>query len=83
MAIRNVRNWWFKARVDGRMNTMESGPKAKDGCFDLEVLQRSEGLSRLALKIHTQVDHLPDGINLTLVITDGDGKAVHAIRTRR
>lgn len=40
---RNVRNWWLDLTVDGRANPIQTGPRAADGGFALQLWQRSAG----------------------------------------
>lgn len=40
---RNVRNFWLDASIDGRSSDLSGGPVAKDGGFNLKLLQRSNG----------------------------------------
>jgi len=40
---RNVRNFWIEATVDGRQERIESGPRSKDGGFDLTIKMRDGG----------------------------------------
>jgi len=39
----NVRNFWLKLSVDGKTSRVETGPQAKDGGFQLVILQRDKG----------------------------------------
>lgn len=39
---RNTRNFWVTAQIDGR-TTLEGGPKAADGGFNLLVKMRDNG----------------------------------------
>jgi hypothetical protein len=41
--MRNVRNFWLSANVDGRSTVMEGGPQAKDGGMRVRILQRDGG----------------------------------------
>ena len=40
---RNVRNFWLELDVDGCKTRVETGPRAKDGGFTLNILQRDNG----------------------------------------
>ena len=40
---RCVRNFWLDARIDGRTNPLSSGPKGRDGGFQLAILSRDRG----------------------------------------
>lgn len=51
MAVRNVRNFWIKANIDGRNTALEGGPPAKDGGFDLTITQRSARGIDTALRV--------------------------------
>lgn len=41
--MRNVRNFWLSADIDGRSTLLEGGPRSRDGGFDLDVYQRADG----------------------------------------
>jgi hypothetical protein len=41
---RNVRNFWMKAKIDGRRTDPSGfGPQAKNGGFVVDVFQRNDG----------------------------------------
>ena len=40
---RNIRNFWIESTVDGVATKYASGPKAKDGGFELTIKQRVKG----------------------------------------
>jgi hypothetical protein len=40
---RNVRNFWIELQVDGRKETIATGPRSADGGFYLRVHVRSNG----------------------------------------
>lgn len=42
-SARAVRNWFINLAVDGRQSADATGPKAKDGGFSLEIIQRDRG----------------------------------------
>ena len=41
--IKNVRNFWIKANIDGYKNNVAFGPKRKDGGFEMTINQRDKG----------------------------------------
>jgi hypothetical protein len=38
-----TRNFWIDAEIDGRKTTIASGPRSRDGGFDLSISMRDEG----------------------------------------
>lgn len=52
---RNVRNFWVELRVDGKQTRIETGPQAKDGGFELVVLQRDQSSIIRALEVSGRV----------------------------
>lgn len=40
---RNVRNFWIELTVDGSATRVETGPRSKDGGFELTILMRDRG----------------------------------------
>ena len=68
--MRNVRNFWIDADIDGRAGRMASGPVRKDGGFDLDILARDNGSPVMALRITGRANH--DG-TLTLRVWDASG----------
>lgn len=46
---RNVRNFWIELNVDGKRTRIATGPRNKDGGFELTVYQRDKGDVRKAL----------------------------------
>lgn len=49
--MRNVRNFWIRASIDGRPTDIGAGPRAKDGGFSLTVLARSDGSPERVLEL--------------------------------
>ncbi len=49
---RNVRNFWLELEVDGKKSKVATGPVAKDGGFQLKVLQRDNGEVTLVGYLH-------------------------------
>lgn len=41
--MRNVRNFWAELQVDGRFNTIETGPRASAGGMKIRILNRKQG----------------------------------------
>ncbi len=75
-----VRNWWISANVDGKQEPLESGPRAKDGGFDMTIYQRNEGGIVTALYVSGYA--LSDG-KLRLEVDDGDKHAIYERVTER
>ena len=50
-----IRNWWIKIDVDGRKNQVRLGPRCKDGGFSIDIYQRKDGESVLALSVYGEV----------------------------
>jgi hypothetical protein len=48
---RAVRNFFVKARVDGRDSLIQGGPRKKNGGLHLTLYQRSDGRIATALEI--------------------------------
>ena len=46
-----MRNFWIEAEIDGKKTKLASGPRAKDGGFELTVKVRSNGESLRAVEI--------------------------------
>lgn len=40
---RNVRNFWIELEIDGRKTKVATGPRSRDGGFNLKVLMREKG----------------------------------------
>lgn len=53
---RNVRNFWLELNVDGATKRIETGPRAKDGGFELTILMRDKGSIVRALDVRGYVD---------------------------
>jgi hypothetical protein len=68
--MRNVRNFWVEAEVDGRKERISFGPKAKDGGFGLRIFMREKGGSTRALTITGSVHppNTPDPVEVTLYV---------------
>ena len=46
-----MRNFWIECEIDGKKTKLASGPRAKDGGFELTVKVRSNGESLRAVEI--------------------------------
>ena len=77
MGIRNVRNFWIEADIDGRATLLEGGLRSKNGGMRVKLYQRDNGNVTTAVKItcweekgqlHTVVD--VDGKNVGVYITE-------------
>ena len=84
MVIRNVRNWWIKARTSSGSKTIGFGPSGSQGGFFMEVRQRFEGGTSTAIEVIGAV--MEDGMLELRVhnVADGDD-ATHdmVIRSER
>jgi len=49
--MRNTRNFWIEAKVDGRKTTVGTGPRQRLGGFKLNVLMRDHGAVTTALMV--------------------------------
>lgn len=49
--MRNVRNFWFKATVDGKKVQLASGPRNSSGGMVLHLYQRDKGESKRVLSL--------------------------------
>lgn len=49
---RNVRNFWLELSVDGKRTDIATGPRTKDGGFDLRIAMRDEGGIIFPVRIH-------------------------------
>lgn len=52
--VRNVRNFWLSARVDGRNTVIGTGPRSKDGGMFLDLYIRAAGEITRACEIACQ-----------------------------
>jgi hypothetical protein len=52
--MKNVRNFWIKLKIDGRETMIETGPRSKDGGFEMTIGMRDKngGVSENKLKIN-------------------------------
>jgi hypothetical protein len=69
---RNVRNFWVELDVDGR-SRVATGPRSKDGGFELNIKMRDEGSVKEAVRIVGNA--LEDG-SLELHILPFDGEDI-------
>jgi hypothetical protein len=69
---RNVRNFWLELDVDGR-SKVATGPRSKDGGFELNVLMRDGGDVKKAVRLVGNA--LEDG-TLELHILPFDGEDI-------
>jgi len=68
-----TRNWWLELEVDGRKAKVETGPRSKDGGFNLIIRQRVHGDSQVALTVEARVTD--EGL-LQMITFDQHGKPV-------
>lgn len=47
-----LRNFWIKAYIDGKYTPMASGPRSKDGGFDLTIQMRDRGGKFTPLRVY-------------------------------
>jgi len=78
--MRNVRNFWFEAEVDGRKEVISGGPRSADGGMVIRVFQRNDGEPTLVLCIEC----LASPHVLRTVVTDvASGNTTILARSRR
>ena len=77
---RNVRNFWIVAEVDGKKETVETGPKAKDGGIYITIKQRDNGDIHKPLRV---IGTAKDDGALVIDVLDHDGTVVYTTTTRR
>lgn len=77
---RIVRNFWLELSVDGSKSNVETGPRAKDGGFDLTILMRDKGGIIRPMSIRGYVDR--EG-KLQLVAETKDGDHIIRVSTER
>jgi hypothetical protein len=77
---RNVRNFWIDLDVDGKKEKVATGPKSKDGGFDMALYWRSHGAVHQALRLVGRAD---GNGKLHLKIWDGVGQLVESFETER
>ena len=53
---RVVRNFWIETEVDGRETRTETGPKNKDGGFEITIRMREDGSIITPMKIRGYVN---------------------------
>jgi hypothetical protein len=76
----NLRNFWVSGTVDGSNTGIRgTGPRSKDGGFELRIEQRRNGSGFTALRVHGSVV----GGQLVLTVYDHNGDTVHDIVTER
>ena len=78
---RNVRNFWVDLDVDGRANSVGTGPRSKDGGLDLDLYIRNDGRVAKALTVRCYRRH-HDSM-LVMSVRDGEGHVVHELETAR
>ena len=52
-----MRNFWIEATIDGKKTKLASGPRAKDGGFELTVRMRDKGTSVVGATVTGWVMH--------------------------
>ena len=73
-----LRNFYVKARIDGRETELAGGPRRKDGGMTIRVLQRDEGE-----KLETVVIRCWEDCGTLVTDVEVSDKIVASIRTRR
>lgn len=68
---RNVRNFWFNARIDGRATAVSGGPKGKRDGFEMTVYMRGDGQVGEVLQLRGQANE--DGV-LVFRVWGADGR---------
>lgn len=77
---RNVRNFWIDLSVDGNSSRVETGPRAKDGGFNMTILIRDKGGVERAMEVSGHA--LSDG-RLRLVARVSGQPAELTVETER
>lgn len=67
---KNVRNFWIKGKVDGVATSINVGPAAHNGGFELTVLMRHEGNIVTGVEMRGFIN--ADGM-IALSVTNADG----------
>lgn len=82
--IRNVRNYWVAATIDGRRTPLTGGPRDASGGLELRILQKDRGNVITAAIVSGYVLRDPDGrTRLALEVTDRNGDVVLRSTTYR
>lgn len=68
-----VRNFWIKARIDGRQTELEGGPRSREGEFSQTIYIRDEGSIVTGVNISGRVDR--EG-KLRLEVYPGAGRHI-------
>ena len=74
-----MRNFWIDATIDDRKTPIATGPRAKDGGFDLTISQRSAGAELVTLVVIGRAD----GDKLTLQVYSNVGNCSHLVLATR
>ena len=80
MEIKQVRNFWIEAEIDGRNSKLSGGPRSKTGGFFLTVKQRDNGGISTPVKIYGFAD---DSGNLELQVVKNTTGEMFTINTKR
>lgn len=78
---RNVRNFWFRADVDGRNSPLESGPVAKEDGMGIVLWQRDQGQVTRLLEVTCWAEE--DGTLRTDIRRSDDGSRIASFVTHR
>ena len=56
----NVRNFWIELSVDGKQTRVATGPRGKDGGFELTIRQRDKGdiITGMMIRGYADLDKL-------------------------
>lgn len=79
---RNVRNFWLDLFVDGRKNSVKTGPRQKDGGFLLTIYQRDRGCVSKGITISGVRNPITDTLTIR-VEDDTAGMEVYRKNTKR
>jgi hypothetical protein len=69
MGIKSVRNFWIELDVDGRASSVATGPRAKDGGFNLNIFVRDNGSSKKAMSVCGRV--INNELQISVHMADG------------
>lgn len=78
---RNVRNFWIDLDVDGRASRVSTGPRRKDGGFQLDIKMRTEGDIFNPVTIYGRAN--PDGTLSLKIFDNGAGEKLTEFVVKR
>jgi len=82
VSIRNVRNFWLTAEVDGRRTDIETVPIASDGGMNLTILVREQGSVSESL-VEIRCVSVGGENKIFIEIVRGDESEIHELKVER